>query len=127
MTSLKICFDKKIYDRLSLIKSSYTFIDCAYIHLSQNDSDYIVDIICKDGMYDNMLEEKFKNEMIIQCARQLVYNNTKDIRKILLSRAAASTIIMDESGTDGKAEPEISEAAVNTDNIFKDWFDADDN
>lgn len=127
MIPLKLYFDKKIYDKTSLIKCSYAFIDFAYIHLSQNDSDYIVDITLKDGRHDDALEGKFKNEMIIQCARQLVYNNTKDIRKILLSRAAASTVINDESASDGKTEAEISETTVNTDNIFKDWFDTDDN
>lgn len=120
---MKIYFDKKLYSKDALIKAAYTFIEDTYVYLSQDDNNYIVEISFKDGKFIDDIDGKLKNEMLIQCARQVIYNNTKDIRKIILARAMASTII-------DKNESENSVPSDNDgdlDRILSDWFDENDN
>jgi His-Xaa-Ser system protein HxsD len=119
---MRIYFDKEIYSRDALVKAAYTFIDDLYVYLSQDEENYIVDISVKDvAKQISNIEDKFKNEMLLQCARQIVYSDTKDIRKMILARAMASTII--------ENKPKVySSNKINSepDEILNDWFDKND-
>lgn len=107
-------YNRNLYSKEALIKAAFNFTDRAYIHLSQNEDDYIVDFDAKKG--SAVSEKEFDNEMIFQTIRYKVYLETADIRKIMVARAMASTIIDDE---EFKPQPN----SINADKILTDWFE----
>ncbi len=119
---MELKFNKNFYPKTVLIKSAYNFTDKAYIHLDEIGDYYIVNIDFKDGNAFNYLD--FENEMLCQAARYEVYRQTKDLRKLTVARALASTVInnMEESET---VEDDI-EADVDIDSVLKDWFEANE-
>ena len=108
-------FSKKLYPKTVLIKSAYSFTDRAYIHLDQDNEYYIVDITYKDDASFDFQE--FENEMLAQTARYEVYRQTKEIRKLTVARALASTVVDEEYQSDEETEDfDVTE-------ILKDWFE----
>ena len=106
-------YNRNLYSKDALLKAAFNFTDKAYIHLSQTENEYIVDFVVKEG---NIVSEKeFDNEM-----RHKVYLETADIRKIMVARAMASTIIDDE-------EPKPQTTDFNADEILTDWFENNEN
>ena len=112
-------FSKSLYPKISLIKAAYNFTDRAYIYLEQNDKDYIVNIKTKDK-YESSLDDDFKNEMLVQTARYEIYKQTKEIRKIIIARAMASTVI-EKNQADNESDEDIDASKV-----LKDWFEQDE-
>lgn len=110
---------KDLYPKTVILKSAYTFTDRAFIYISQNDNNYIINIEGKDGDVD--YEKEFKNELLSQALRYDVVEKTKNVRELIISRALASTVIDND-------EPVI-EYEENTieDEILKDWFDSNEN
>lgn len=111
-------YNRNLYSKDALLKAAFNFTDKAYIHLSQTENEYTVDFVMKEG---NIVSEKeFDNEMIFQTMRHKVYLETADIRKIMVARAMASTIIDDE-------EPKPQTTDFNADEILTDWFENNEN
>lgn len=108
-------FSKEVYSKEALLKSAYSFTDRAYIHLDADENDYIVNISFKDGYSFDY--EEFKNELLSQTVRILIYERTKIIRQLTVARALASTIVNDFPEEDAPVEP------VDIDAILTDWFD----
>ena len=109
-------FSKKIYPKIALIKSAYGFTDRAYLHLDENESEYIVSIIFKDKRTFDYHD--FENEMLAQTVRYEVYKQTKDIRRLTVARALASTVV------DELPDNEIiEEDSIDINNILTDWFE----
>ena len=96
--------------------------DSAYIHLDANDTHYMVDIIPKLGCSE-ISEAEFTNEMLCQCVRHEIYQQTKTVRELLAARAMASTVIQQNGSRleDISAEMPAEEKA-----ILMDWFDSHD-
>lgn len=117
-----ISFSKEIYPKIALIKSAYTFTDRAYIHLDADDRYYLVSITTKDG-YDEITENDFVNEMLCQCVRHEVYQQTKTVRELLTARAMASTVI-EQPGTQSDDIPPTLNA--DEQQILTDWFESHD-
>ena len=108
-------FSKALYPKIALLKSAYSFTDRAYIHLDADKENYIVRIEYKD---DNQFDyHGFENEMLSQTVRDEVYRQTKELRRLTLARALASTIIEET------ADQEIIEENVDIDNVLQNWFD----
>lgn len=117
----KLTFNKELYSKTSLIKAAYNFTDLYYVHLDADEKYYYVSIEAKSG--DNCVSEKdFVNEMLAQSVRHEVYLQTKNIRELLLARAMATSIIVD----DGIEENDLSEQTFLENEILKDWFDNDE-
>lgn len=123
---MEIRIDKGIYSREVLLKTAYSFTDKAYLHLSQDDSSWI---ISWTNMPDHEVNpEMFENEMISQQLRVEIVRKTKDIRKLLLSRAFASSVLemtnadVSESEEKGIALSDEGEEE-NAMDILKGWFD----
>jgi len=106
---------KDLYPKTVVLKSAYTFTDRAFIYISQDDNNYIINIEGKDDDID--VENEFKNELLSQALRYDVIDKTKNIRELIISRALASTVIDNDNS--------IIEYENNTidDEILKDWFD----
>ena len=110
-------FDKLLYPKSVLIKSAYSFTDRAYIHLDEDKKYYTVTIEFKPDRKFNIKD--FENEMLCQAARYEIYLQTKELRKLTVARALASTVI-DESD---ELNENITQEEYNMDCVLKDWFD----
>ena len=110
-------FSKELYSRTALIKAAYNFTDMAYIHLDADDHYYYVFISAKeDGK--SISEKDFINEMLSQSVRHVVYKQTKNIRELMLARAMASSVMLNENYDSLEDENE----EFSEDEILKDWF-----
>ncbi|MGF0019900.1 His-Xaa-Ser system protein HxsD [Sporofaciens sp. SGI.106] len=110
-------FSKALYSKTALLKAAYNFTDVAYIHLDGDEEYYYVSISPKDNC--SVVSEKcFINEMLAQSVRHEVYKQTKNIRELLLARAMASSVIINESFD----ELEVENEKFSEDEILKDWF-----
>lgn len=116
---MKFC--KELYSKVALIKAAYNFTDNAYIHLDSDDKYYYVEIQTKNEAF-KITENEFINEMLTQSVRHEVYKQTKNIRELLLARAMATSVVVDEDLVD---DPETGEAFSEND-ILKDWFVANE-
>ena len=122
---MQMKFCKSIYEKTALLKASFSFTDRVYIHLSQDDNYWYVSWLPKENTI--IREEEFENELIRQSLRMDILKRTSDIRKLVLARAYASTVI-----TLPKDRFDVSEYSDNSDNddnvvttsnILKGWFD----
>lgn len=110
-------FSKELYSKVALIKAAYNFTDSAYIHLDADDTYFYVTIEFKQS--DGAVSEKeFINEMLTQSVRHEVYQQTKNIRELLLARAMATSVIVDDALID---EQDTGDSFEEND-ILKDWF-----
>lgn len=107
-------FSKDLYAKEALIKAAYSFTDRAYIKLGQSDDNYLFEYSFKDGCHFDPGE--VENEMLFQTARHQVFLETKELRKIIVARAMASTIVGDETIDESKS-------TENEKDILRNWFD----
>lgn len=112
---MKFC--KELYSKIALIKAAYNFTDKAYIHLDSDDNYYYVTIEPKNSEC-TVTEQEFINEMLTQSVRHEVYQQTKNIRELILARAMATSVIIDEEMID---DVECSDS-FKEEEILKDWF-----
>lgn len=111
-------FRKELYPKVALIKAAYNFTDVAYVHLDADDSYYYVTLSPKQGIDAEVDERSFVNEMLAQCVRHEIYLQTKNIRELLLARAMATSVIVDEDSIDSDNQTE----AFAEEDILRDWF-----
>jgi len=117
MKTLK--FNKELYSKVALIKAAYNFTDIAYLHLDADDHYYIVTLEEKSPE-KTVTEQAFINEMLAQSVRHEIYLQTKNIRELLLARAMATSLIVDNELVE--EEPE-DDSFFSENEILKDWFD----
>lgn len=114
-------FSKELYSKIALIKAAYNYTDIAYVHLDADDVYYYVSIENKKpGQEIN--EQDFINEMLAQSVRHEIYQQTKNIRELLLARAMATSVIVEN----GIEENEKVNGLFNENEILKDWFVANE-
>ena len=94
-----------------------------YLHLNQDEKHWLVSWKEKDA--GNLAPESFENAMIEQLLHAQLLHSTEDIRKLILARAFASTLIDvgDAADTEAHATDEGSEQEKN---IMRGWFDSAD-
>lgn len=114
-------FHKELYSKVALIKAAYNFTDDAYVHLDADDNYYYVAIEPKKKEKE-IREEDFINEMLTQSVRHEVYQQTKNIRELMLARAMATSVIVDEDVVDDIETDDIFSESE----ILKDWFVANE-
>lgn len=117
---MQLRFIKKLYPKNVLIKSAYSFTDRAYLHLDEDGDYYIVTITFKNEPC--FTGQEFENEMLIQTARYEVYKQTKELRKLTVARALASTII----DTTPETADDNPEEDFDIDKVLEDWFSEDE-
>lgn len=116
---MKLKFAKELYSRVALIKAAYNFTDLAFIHLDADSQYFYADLKMKDSA-DPISEDEFVNEMLTQSVRHEVYQQTKDIRELIVARAMATSVVYKSRKT---AEQEATPEREHTeDEILKDWF-----
>ena len=115
---MQIKYKKELYSRNVLFKTCYKFTDIAYVHLDSDDEDFIVTISPKDSTDKSNFELEFSNQMIEEVNREIVTEQTKNIRQILLARSLASTVVYDDEIAE--IETDVSDKSA-----MRDWFDND--
>lgn len=116
-------YSSNIYSREVILRAAYAFIDRYYIHIDKEDNDYIVFINAKDEDGDVNIARLFENEMISSSIRMQVFQQTHAIREILLGRAMASTMIINDDEENETEMKEESSANNELKSILEDWFD----
>lgn len=111
-------FSKELYPKTALLKAAYSFTDKAYIHLDANENEFIVDISIKTEEKSFTLKE-FENELLFQSLKYCVFQQTKDIRRLIVTRALASTLIEENTAT----PTENKEEDFDIDSVLEDWFE----
>lgn len=114
---MELRFDKGIYDRRALLKAAFRFTDRCYIHLQQDQAQWIVSWREKDGA--SVDSREFENELIAQNLRLQLLEESADLRKILLARAMASTVIQEVP----VPSDESSSVMQDESQILRGWFD----
>ena len=107
-------FNKELYSKEDLMKTSYRFIDDFYIHLDVDDQYYYVTIQSKEDK--KLKKEEFMNEMLVQQTRNIINKETRNIREMIYARAMASTLIQEE-------QVDVEQDEDDLDDILVDWFD----
>ena len=115
---MQIKYKKELYSRNVLFKTCYKFTDIAYVHLDSDDEDFIVTISPKDSTDKSDFELEFSNQMIEEVNREIVTEQTKNIRQILLARSLASTVVYDDEIAE--IETDVSDKSA-----MRNWFDND--
>ena len=118
-------YDSKIYEKSALIKAAYSFINEYYIHLEINDKgNYYISFTVKSEKTSPHIIERFENELLAQTVRQHVYRETKSLREIMVARAMASSMIIDDVVTENIDTQSDSdqETNYNLNAILIDWF-----
>jgi His-Xaa-Ser system protein HxsD len=123
-----ITFDKAFYSKQVLLKAAFSFTDRAYLHLSQDRDNYIIECTPKHSCHEVDLKEfagEIKNELLAQSVRQVVFGQTKNIRELILARSLASTIV---DKVESSAEPEdiTSISGDELDEILTNWIQPHD-
>ena len=114
-------YNRELYSKTALIKTAYNFTDRAYLHLDADKNYYYVSISTKDGQPE-VTDQEFENEILAQSARHEIYLQTKNIRELLLARAMATSVVVDEKLVD---DPETGDT-FSENEILKDWFAANE-
>lgn len=116
-------YDSKLYEKPALLKAAYAFVDKYYIHLEFNaDGDYYIRFTPKSGETSGDVIEQFENELLAQTVRQHVYKETKTLREIMVARAMASSMILDDVSIDAALSGDGKNKNYVLDDILTDWF-----
>lgn len=116
-------YDSGVYEKTALIKAAYAFIHKFYIHLELNDrGNYLVRFTPKTEEGTENVAERFENELLAQVVRQHVYRETKALREIMVARAMASSMIVDEGPGDEPTTEAGDNERYNLNDILTDWF-----
>lgn len=133
MTILR--YNKKIYSKEALLKSAYSFLDRAYIHLDCDETYYLVEMREKERMEPVTLAE-FEDEMLAQSLRHEIYLQTKNLREILFARAMSTSLVVnEEENCDTEREERkgrgfqnpvmnkpVNDQVFTEEEILEDWF-----
>lgn len=111
-------YDKDLYPKVAMIKAAYSLIDRCYIHMDTNGNKLSIQITTKGDIPEEELKLKLDNEILAQTVRYHVYQQTHDIREMLVGRAMASTIV-NASPMGDIPQEEYDESL---DDILTDWF-----
>ena len=122
--------NKELYSKEVLLKTAYSLTDKVYLHLDQDENDWLISWKLKENQ--NIDEGEFENELIAQSLREKLINQTADIRKLILARAFASTMMDDQQSESAFVAPEHKEeksqdnlvvSSQEVESILKGWFD----
>lgn len=125
MRQAEIFILKSIYPVECVIKAAAKFLNLGYFYIGEDDKNWIVYITSKDSNDVGIIKCEFNNELLAQAVRLCVYQNTKNIREMLLARAISTSLVSNEpidncanTSSQGISEEELKE-------ILTDWFNND--
>lgn len=102
-------FDQAVYRLSAIKKASYRFGDRCFVHISQSGAGTVQ--VCltakRDGDPVNVLVGEFENEVLDQELREVIADETRPIRDLLLAQAFSGVSLTDSPGETGdfRADP----------------------
>ena len=125
MDNTKLFVEKSLYPAQTVLKAAYAFIDSCYIHVEEEETKWVIKICTKDGTdaEEHRLKERFENELISQTVRLTVYQQTHNIREMLLARAMSSAMIVEDAPGNQIIHEESDISSEELDDILTSWFD----
>lgn len=120
---IRIPILKNLFDGETVMKTAFVFVDRVYIHVTEDETHWFINMELKDKEKNNQIPKEFENELLAQAVRLNIYNKTHVIREILLARAMSSSFV-DQDDPINRIEAEqtdVFDEELNT--ILKDWFD----
>ena len=115
-------FSADLYPREVIIKTAYVFTDNYYVHLDLIDNKYKIELKHKSNKEDGDIEDILNNEIINQLAIYTVSAKTSEIRKLIMGRAFASSMIVNSKDMHEYSAEHTSSAEL----ILMDWFETHD-
>lgn len=111
---------KDIYSLNVIYQTAYLFIDDFYIGLDEDETEYIIYLSPKaeTEVSDQDIVGNFQNELLNQCLKKAVRNDTKTIRELIVTRALYSSFLHEE-----EAVREDNDTDYNLDDIARAWCD----
>lgn len=121
--SVSFQVDKGLYPLKAIYRTAYLFTDRYYIGLDQNEKVYIISLSGKDKkiVYEDVGE--FQNELLNQSLNEIVNEKTRDIRKLIVTRALYSAFVPEEENEYEGMQEKTDEADYNLDEIAKAWYE----
>ena len=120
--SISAKYSKTLYSKKVLMKAAYDFIGSYYLHLDESADSYIVEFTPKKDI-DQNVAQNFENELIAQSIRAQIFEDTKNIRELLIGRAMASSIVMEKDPVQLINSEENKDQELPASAILQDWFD----
>lgn len=111
-----IALSRNVYSKFCVLKTAYRFSENAFFKIDLDEKDYLVQFKAREGK--NFSEADFMDELNLQCMREEIAARTSDIRKLILARAFASTLI--SANAEEKSDSFKGDEAT----ILKDWFES---
>ena len=112
--------DDRIFPLPAILKTSYLYLDCYYLHLEyKSDHIVIIEITGKEkGSLPDTISSSFSNDLIAQVTRHYISEKEKNTRELILGRALYSTCLE----TEEFIEPPVTPAPqFSLDDIAVSW------
>ena len=104
---------KSLYQLKAIYRAAYLFMDDDYIGLDMDEEHFIIRFTGKDGQIDGDRVGRFQNELLNQCLKLAVSQDTQELRELIVTRALYSAFIP-EGDTDESEEKEATAATAPT-------------
>jgi len=128
MYDIKIPVKKSAFGIDIVLKAAFVFVDKAFIHLDEDDTNWIVNMAIKnEAVEGDKIPAEFENELLIQAVRLSVYNKTHVLRELLLARAMTSTFVDSEDSIERIQDSQMDIPETELEKILMDWFDKNEN
>lgn len=113
----KACFkiNKQLYPLKAVYRAMYLLTDKYYIGMDQNEEEYLIFFSGKEKKITSNDVGEFQNELLNQCMKFAIKEDTKQIRELIVTRALYSAFVPQEDELTEKEEgtyclDEIAEA-----------------
>lgn len=127
----------ELYPLKAIYRAAYLFTDRYYVGLDLRDENYVISFSRKDRSTDYKDVGEFQNELLNQSMKVSIDDETRDIRKLIVTRALYSAFIPDAEEEFSESENELEDPrnyddagsleteseAYDLDEIAKAWCD----
>ena len=121
----EIRIKKSLYPLKAVYRAAYLFMDDYYIGLDMDEEHFMIRFTGKDGQIDSDRVGNFQNELLNQCLKLAVSQDTQELRELIVTRALYSAFIPeDDTEESGEQEEETGDPdQFDLDEIAKAWYD----
>ena len=116
---------KSLYPLKAVYRASYLFMDDYYIGLDMDEEHFIIRFTGKDGWIDRDRVGNFQNELLNQCLKLAVSQDTQELRELIVTRALYSAFIPEDNSEEPEGNEERADDPDQFDleEIAKAWYD----
>lgn len=121
----EIRIKKELYPLKAVYRTAYLFMDDYYIGLDMDEEHFIIRFTGKDGQIDSDRVGRFQNELLNQCLKLAVSQDTQELRELIVTRALYSAFIPEDHAEESRENEEKTDDLdpYNLDEIAKAWYD----